>query len=572
MYLCRIIRNHCVMKKFYIFLALVLCGFSQMIYAQNMYRNYQSNNIRKPTSAVSVVHSNGYVYFFQSDGMGKLSATEIDPLSMNTIGNDIYFDMTQQNFNLFLNGGFEDANGRIVLFGYRKNGSTKNPAYVIISSSLLSCDAYTQGIYGEYTAGCDGFDQYSGEVYMFVNDKTLVAYYTVSLLIPYTFELDVATHPVDHYSDISWDAVHKKFIASGFASDPFVGLKDPFVQVFDYVNNMIVPIAEYCVLNNTYTHSNEYKTLHVQLDDNNMILYYDLRHDTDTTTHDIIWLARISNFWDINTVTVLESWLYELPNAKLSAKDMIYDAKNNRLNFLGYINHCTTGLTHILAQADPYMLSSGIEIGQLGAVFVGDTCHNYQYPTELFYYNDLEMFNLAWNYYNPCFPVLIAGVGGKNSSFLTETYELSLSSCDKPMWHMDTKADTIIKPYSHSYTYPIFQMVLITSDSTKDNITVSYICNEQNACSHQFGGKSQKKDIHVQKSATDIIIIDNKEFVCEGFNGEIQYYIYDIAGKSLQRGMTRNHERNSIKNKAGIYLLKAFDSFGNLVVKKIILL
>lgn len=67
------------MRNLYITIFFVLWGFAQGAVAQNMYRNYRSTWVSKPTSAVSVVHSNGYVFFFQADGSGKLSAAEIDP-------------------------------------------------------------------------------------------------------------------------------------------------------------------------------------------------------------------------------------------------------------------------------------------------------------------------------------------------------------------------------------------------------------------------------------------------------------------------------------------------------------
>ncbi len=94
------------MKQLHITIALVLWGFAQTAGAQNMYRNYQSSNVGRPTSAVSVVHSNGNIYFFQADEYGMLSATEIDPLSMLPTGNASYF-VVQQNSSLFICEGFE---------------------------------------------------------------------------------------------------------------------------------------------------------------------------------------------------------------------------------------------------------------------------------------------------------------------------------------------------------------------------------------------------------------------------------------------------------------------------------
>lgn len=572
------------MKKLYTITAFILWGFAQMVNAQNMYRNYQSspNAVPRPTSAVSVVHSNGFVYFFQADDNGNLSATEIDPLSMNPMGNDQYYQLTipnVSNIEISLNGGFEDAIGKFVLFGaihyYDNyiNQYCQYPAHVIIASNLSTCDVYYDSSSGsEYTAGCDGYIQNMNEAYMMVNGRELV---TIDALLPiniHRIELDAATNPTDHYSDVSWDAVHGKFIATGYAWNTSLGYKDPFVKVFELLNyTTINPFAEYCVLNQSYTQSNEYKTLHVQINNDDMILYHDLRRANGQYAYDVIWLTRIHDFWDVNTATVVESMFYDVPNTKLSAKDMLYDPYNKRLNFLGYINHCRDGLTHILAQVDPYMLSSGIEIGQLGATFTGGTCLNDQPPYVDIAYNDLEMFNLALNQYNPCNSVLIAGVGNQQA-ILTETYDISLSKCDIPMWHADNLASPVLKPYSLNNAFPQSNLQTPTVSVFPDNIAVNILCDEPDACSHQFGGKSLPQPLTNITPAAKITFEPNKLFVCEGFEGTILYSFYDVAGKLLQQGITRNGEKNSLKMYSGVCLLKAMDVMGNQVVKKIILL
>ena len=137
------------MKKLHIAIALVLWGFAQVAEAQNMYRNYLSNCVSRPKSAVSVVHSNGYVYFFQADDMGKLSVTEIDPLSLLPTGNSNGYQITIQatpNIEFHLYGGFEDVNGEFVLFGdiryYYNNTYYQYPAYGRVRSDLSSCSIY----------------------------------------------------------------------------------------------------------------------------------------------------------------------------------------------------------------------------------------------------------------------------------------------------------------------------------------------------------------------------------------------------------------------------------------------
>lgn len=566
------------MKNFYIIIALVLWGFAQTICAQNLYRNYQSNAVSRPSSAVSVVHSNGYVYFFQSDGMGKLSATEIDPFSMLPTGNAMYYDITGQNFDFNMHGGFEDANGNFVLFGYRDFNSISNPALVTITSNLSACKPFYWDCPWEFTAGCFGYDTNGNEVYVLVNNGELMVVDAANPNVSNRILLVVGPISQDQYTDISWDNSNNQFIATGSAKNTPTGHEDPFVAVFKLHFNPaltvynVTPITGYYICDPTLVQANEYKSLHIQTDDNTLILYHDLRLFGTPNAYDMIWLTRIKNFSNIATAIVDESWFYQLPNTKLSAKDMIYDQSNNRLNFLGYYNHCTEGLTQILAQVNPNSLFSGIHIAQLGTTFSGGYCPNYQPPYNVVtYHNDLEMFNLSLNRHNPCYPVLISGVGNKQS-VLTETYDISLSTCDKPMWHNDSQANT--KPFLYPLN-PSSQQIVPNSPSVSifsDNIAVNKVCDEANACSHQFGGKSLQQSVSGNTPTAEIRIEPDKLFVCEGFEGDIHYSLYDMAGKLLQQGITRNGKQNRLKKSNGIYLLRAIDSTGNQLIKKVVVL
>ena len=400
------------MKKLYIIIALVLWGCAQMASAQNMYREYQTGY--HPRTVVSVVHSNGYVYIFQADGPSYLSVTEIDPLNMLPTGNDKSFIINQQSRIVYLNGGFEDANGDFVLFGYMLESfnifNPQYPTYIKIKQNLSSCEVYYELIpYGEITAGCDGYDLNAGEVYMFVNGRELSVVEPSSPTSIHRLMMNTTSNPNDYFTDISWDSVHEKFIATGSAWNTSTGHECPFVEVFELLNDtIIVPVAEYYIDNQPLLYSSEYKSLHVQLDNNNLMVYHDLRRRDGQDTYDNIWLTRINNFWDFNIASVTESRIYELANAKLMAKDMVYDPYNNRLNFLGVFSFNKN--LQILAQTNPYSLSSGMDIGQLGIGFnVNSTIINPQDPYIPLYANDFEMFNLALDIYNPCYPVLIEG-------------------------------------------------------------------------------------------------------------------------------------------------------------------
>ena len=144
---------------------------------------------------------------------------------------------------------------------------------------------------------------------------------------------------------------------------------------------------------------------------------------------------------------------------------MIFDKCNKRLNFLGVFNYCSP--LQILAQLNPYSLSSGIQIGQLGIGFHAlYSCPNPQPPYINLYASDISMFNLALNIHNPCYPLLIAGVSSKFGSIISETYDISLSSCDLLLWHIDKPANPIVKPYSIHFTTPDPNFDIIAFNST----------------------------------------------------------------------------------------------------------
>ena len=224
-----------------------------------------------------------------------------------------------------------------------------------------------------------------------------------------------------------------------------------------------------------------------------------------------------------------------------------------------------------IAEVDPYSLTLGLNVGQLGGAFSGATpCQSLQYPYVDIYYNSLEMKNLAYNYYNPCLPVLIAGVNG-SGCVLTETYDILASSCDRPLDVNVVQASPIPQPYtinngSMDKNFNPFPITFST-----DFLSMQYLCDEPSACSHQFGGKSIRNTLLNKESVREIIIEGDNQFICEGFDGNIQYSLNDMAGKLLQKGTIRNGERNHLNVSEGVYLIRAFDTSHSLVVKKVVI-
>ena len=567
------------MKKLHIAIALVLWGFAQSATAQNMYRNYLSTAVPSPESAVSVVHSNGYVYFFQTDIISqKLSVTEIDPLSMLPTGNNRSIQLT---FDFMLNGAFECSNGSFVLFGYDNNNSTWNwhPALVVIDQALTTCLSYELvSLFGQFTSGCAGYDISGNEIYVLINNNGKL--YAVNMTNPSLFREFTANQNSpfsDFYSDISWDSDHDFFVATGSALPGITNYLYPFVEILQLDipqspqgNAVAINVYSYTIEhNNTFITVPEHQAMHVQLNKDDLLLYRDLEEQTNSYVRDIIWLTRINNFWNPD-VSIGESYYYLLPDAKLIAKDMIYDDKNNRINFLGVLSHCVDGLVQLLGQADPYSLMSGLHVGQLGGTFSNMYCTSLQPPYAKFYYTDLDMRNLAYNDYNPCFPLLIAGVNGK-TSVLTETYDISVSSCDVPLEVQEIKENPTPKPYSISNSPINFTFFPVQCTPNPDNVSVNKLCDETEACSHQFGGNSLQKTAN-NKNLNAEITVEGNLFFCKGFEDNIQYFLYDITGKLLQKGTTRNGKDNLLIMSNGIYFLKVADGVGNQEVKKVVLL
>ncbi len=567
------------MKKIHITIALVLWSFAQVAEAQNMYRNYSSTTIPSPESAVSLVHSNGHVYYFQT---GKaisspwgLSVAEVDPYSLLPTGIN---NSAQVPFEFMLNGAFEDFDGDCVLFGYDRSNNGF-PIIMKIDPNLLNVYVYwTNTIEGSFIAGCAGYDGNGEKIYALVgsNGKLYVGNKSnLTLFREFTANQNAVFY--DQYTDISWDSHHNLFVATGSAMPtnhdhlhPFVGMLKLDIPPLAQNTASATTVYSYILDNITYEKVTEHKALHVQLSSNELLLYRDLQEDINWDVHDVIWLTRIYDFWN-TAVSVQQSCYYLLPDAKLMATDMVYDYKNNRINFLGVFNHCMQGLTQLLAQADPYSLTLGLNVGQLGGAFSGSTpCQSLQYPYVDIYYNNLEMKNLAYNYYNPCLPVLIAGVNG-SGSVLTETYDILASSCDRPLDVNVVQASPIPQLYTISNGSMDKNFTPFPITFSTDFLSMQYLCDEPSACSHQFGGKSIRKTLLNKESVREIISEGDNQFLCEGFDGNIQYSLYDMAGKLLQKGTIRNGERNHLNVSEGVYLIRAFDTSHSLVVKKVVI-
>lgn len=106
--------------------------------------------------------------------------------------------------------------------------------------------------------------------------------------------------------------------------------------------------------------------------------------------------------------------------------------------------------------------------------------------------------------------------------------------------------------------------------SSTDIISENPICSDSEACS-QAKDSTLKNSIIALKKQSEEVEIYNNGFVCNGFSGTIRYALYDMAGKLILQGDTRNAVHNTLPSQNGIFLLKTTDESGCVIVTKIFL-
>lgn len=419
------------MKIFYALIVLLM-GLSINAMSQNHYWRCPAQYIPHPLHCVPIMHSNGFVYYCQSMN-DMLSVAELNPNSFSPT-QDFTCELCDPQVNLCysfqLRGGFENAGGDLVLYGYDDvelcaavcvvRVSTQVARYVLLQSPNIST--------GPLVEGCDGFDTNGNEVYLFVDGNGPIISMNPSLspgnagLIR---PIPVYPFPAGKYTDISWDTIHQCFIASGTNYHATVCSSNPFLDIFrvdiSFPSLQRIPLTTYALDNGFFIDVSEAKAKHSILDNQHLILYHDLRD----TCHDIIWLTLIKNYW-LGNYAVIKSKAFLIPIHKMDVVDLLYDNYNRRLNFLGRLEYC--GFNYFLAQIDPFLLSNMVGRQLTGVPTVSTVVS--ECSSQVLYLNNLSMDKMALDSIHPCHPILVGGVDDITLSFLLETYDVSNSTCD----------------------------------------------------------------------------------------------------------------------------------------------
>ena len=540
--------------------------------AQNHYRNYKTYpHVSAPLSAVSLVHSDTIIYFFQTD-QKEFSVTPIDPANLLQTGTPKYATQIQR---FMMKGVFEDSNGNCIIFGRKHlTPTTSNPAFAIVDLTSNYIDYYAFPLeFNELVQGCLGYDANGAEIYMFVLDNGQL----MAVDLSNGFFGRIVPLSGEHYTDISWDHNNHCFIATGTLAS---GQTHPgiIVDLFEFdaqdamagLASAVNHVIQYFVDNLFINDVAEHQSLHTVLDDNNLLLYRDLR----VVKQDIVWLTRIVDYESINH-SIVESYFYFIPTQKLYALDMLYDHCRQRFNFLGKLIYCTAYNSQIFAQVDPFDLASGMNVKQLGGGFAIPTpCPSMMDASINIYGSYLSMNNLALDPFHSCVPTLIAGADSLSGiGVLTETYDIYDSyECDFPL-AIDVKpASPQILPYTLTDSIGEFELTTWVSSLLFDeNVTESTLCEDPGEC------LAFRQDTTLAKSLLlgtkpCFILENNREFTCLHFEGNIQYTLYDLLGKAIFSGNTSNGLVNSLPHLHGVFLLQATDSKGQQALKKMFII
>lgn len=558
------------MKKFCTLLFLFL-AFTLAAVAQNAHWAYGLQNINTYTasSAVTVILSNGEAYIAHTEaGTDTIRLSEIDPTNMQATGTTYKFQNTSSKNAVVLRGGFEDLNGKIVLYGYCYDTLNYNHGYVAIvdtNNNFSNLDYFEPEGGKIVVKGCSGYDVNTNVINMFVFEEgSLFTFRQSSLIIDCSYY----SGTFGYYSDVAWSGDNNCFVACGSHLNTATGMLDPFIHCFKY-NPLSTPhfatSTQFAVARNSNPNCSEGKSLLSIIDGSLLSLYQDLRNDDN----DIIWLTLVKNYASAPTFPV--SNYFSIPLHKLSAYSMVYDKARKRLNLLGRFDYCIPPTTFI-AQTEPFSLSY-LNIGQIISTAGNNSCPTGTATPLFIYGNDIELNNIAFNIHSPCPTVVSTGIAKTpfgTTPYLTETYDISLASCDNPF---------TISPLS---CYPITGTIFTQDISfpfvkngayalSPESTIHSNVCPDTIVCAKDLDDTEHNRMKALDSQEKKNIFVEGHNFICHGFQGQVQYEVFNAAGKLVCRGNTHNGTRNSLgAMNSGLFIVRCLDEAGGMFIIKVV--
>ncbi len=510
------------------------------VFAQNShweYRNFHS------TSAVTVVHSNGTAYLFQSDN-SKILVSEINPNNMLPL----YVDYDYSISNVVFQGGYEDFYGNIVVYG-DINNSPVAVQYDVNTQQILNVAMDNNYSNDSFINGCCGYDINGNVVNVFVlqNRGILVGFDWSGPI----FSFEMANSKSEYITDVMWDYTNTCFAATGLrygTTGPslfLLNLNYDISSGFIFTN----PMLSWTMINPGYSNA-EFRPCLELLPNSDIAVGQCVRN----SQCDWIWLSTINGYSIVGNSSV-----FPMPFYKTSMLDMKFNGNLDQLVILGKITH-PCGEVNYISQVDPYSLS-GMVMAQVRGSMTYTHC---LYNQHILLSNDINLQKLEENSHG-CLRILATGTYAGNEAYVTEIYDIANSSCDiidYPLEIQASRAPGNVFGGNNPYNLQFFQGPTLSQQN---------VIQEFWSCPDITCFKESPKfflEAYTEKAAVEWIEDGLVEFI--GFSGEITYRVYNMMGQCVVTGNAFNGTKRLQFPSNGLYVIKAEDKYGHVTTTKIV--
>src|SRR5574344_1734002 len=487
----------------------------------------------------------------------------------------VYMVGTDNNKNLFVTKLDTDqqppvpSNSNSVAFVYNDD-TYRYGIFIKITISVgipTSIDyAISSVAYSQIIDGCWSKQFPNTKTYSFIsayNNGVLCRYNAVTLssLTCRTFSDDNS-----YMTSVSWDEDNKKTIVSGFRSIN-TNNGGTLSQIVGYINwtGQYQNTGNFKLFTTTDYISSEYTNKHVLAgngfyNDGVVFLCQDIRNE-----YDGLWMMQYDYINDI----VYSNTAYTFPINKV----FIIDVGHDFMNFfvLGHHNG-SVGTSDFerryIAQFDLYNPTTYIA-KHLDYIDLDNLSGST-------YYKVLQAFQSSINYNIASGNMISTGaIPGKAQIY--EILDLNIDSCDNteitltPVNVSYIQSTMTAEEISDTYdalplsiwgqntstNYPLsmgVECLTESSDSANNDDFAKNLINEKKS--------NIENNINANNQNSGIIITNNNnEFVCDKFDGECSYQIFNIIGSHIMSGSTENGKTNYLNNlTTGTYIIKVTDT------------
>jgi hypothetical protein len=537
-------------------------------------------------SAVSLIDPDTEIaYMVGTDNNVNLFITELDsniPLPDPDNTNSIAFNMTNATGKVYLKDGFFDVDGNIVVYGYASD-TYRYGTFIKITMSAgvptsiryaISSIANTQ-----ITDGCWSRQYPTTKTYSFISSYSNGTLYRVNAGTFAALSCRRFTDSDTYMTSVSWDDDSKQTIVSGFRNiDTNNG--DTLSQIVGYYEwtSSTLQLGSFILFTTTDYISSEYTNKHVLASngffyDGLIYLCQDIRAEFDG-----LWLTQYDYYNDI----VYSSYAYTFPINKVNIIDVGHDFTN--FFVLGHHNgsiDTSSFELRYLAQFDLY--DSTIYIAKHLDYIDMSTLSGSTY------YKLHQGFQSCINYNIGSFDMFSTG-STPGKAHIIEVLDLNNDDCEN--------TEITLTPVNISFTQTtmtpneisnsLLGSTLSFSNWTQ-NTSSNYPLSMDVECLTETGGGKKNalfvetlinekrltlvnKD-NVENQYSGIVLTNNNnEFVCENFDGECNYQVFNVFGSLIEEGKTVNSKTNYLKKvSSGTYIIRVTDAKGNISSNKIII-